>query len=245
MSSHAADPGLSTPAVLRDRGREVTRLEAFVDAAFAFAVTLLVISIDAIPDSAERLFDAIKGVPAFAASFCIIALFWSGHARWSRRYGLDDGPTTRLSLLLVFLVLVYVYPLRMMFGAFFAWISGGWLPAGFPIDDWGDLKLMFTLYAIAWSTLGLVIVALYQHAWHLRDALGLSRDERIELLTARAAWMLVPAVGVLSLLVTQFLRPRSDLAVGLPGVCYGLMWFSDTVARHARARAIARLDAAP
>ena len=28
------------------RGREVTRIEAFVDAAFAFAVTLLVISLD-------------------------------------------------------------------------------------------------------------------------------------------------------------------------------------------------------
>lgn len=32
------------------RGEAVTRLETFVDAAFAFAVTLLVVSFDAIPD---------------------------------------------------------------------------------------------------------------------------------------------------------------------------------------------------
>src|SRR3546814_7073413 len=37
------------------RGRQVTRLETFVDAAFAFAVTLLVISIDEIPDSRAAL----------------------------------------------------------------------------------------------------------------------------------------------------------------------------------------------
>src|SRR5690606_32797830 len=90
-----------------DRGREVTRIEAFVDAAFAFAVTLLVISFDAIPDSAEALVEALKGVPAFAASFALLAMLWWTHADWSRRFGLDDGRSVLLSLLMVFLVLVY------------------------------------------------------------------------------------------------------------------------------------------
>ena len=102
------------------RGRQVTRLEAFVDAAFAFAVTLLVISIDAIPDSREALVVALKAVPSFAACFAMIAMFWAAHARWSRRYGFDDAASTTLSLLLVFVVLVYVYPLRLQFGVFFA-----------------------------------------------------------------------------------------------------------------------------
>ena len=97
----------------QERGREVTRIEAFVDAAFAFAVTLLVISFDAIPDSVPALVAALKGVPAFAASFALLAWIWWSHAAWSRRYGLDDGRSVLLSLLLVFLVLVYVYPLRL------------------------------------------------------------------------------------------------------------------------------------
>ncbi|MDQ2701254.1 MAG: TMEM175 family protein [Pseudomonadota bacterium] len=59
-----------------NRGREVTRIETFVDAAFAFAVTLLVISFDAIPDSAQALVQALKGVPAFAASFALLAMLW-------------------------------------------------------------------------------------------------------------------------------------------------------------------------
>ena len=153
-----------------ERGREVTRIEAFVDAAFAFAVTLLVISFNALPDSAQALVEALKGVPAFAASFSLLAMLWWQHADWSRRYGLDDGRSVLLSLLLVFLVLVYVFPLRIIFTAFFGWVSGGWLPAGVGITSPRDLQWLFLAYAIAWTTLGFVVVALYRHAWSKRDA---------------------------------------------------------------------------
>jgi uncharacterized membrane protein len=43
------------------RGRQTTRLETFVDAAFAFALTMLVISVDAIPQSFDELLQALKG----------------------------------------------------------------------------------------------------------------------------------------------------------------------------------------
>jgi uncharacterized membrane protein len=45
-----------------DRGEKVTRLEAFVDAAFAFSVTLLVISGDKIPTSVDELIQALNHV---------------------------------------------------------------------------------------------------------------------------------------------------------------------------------------
>ena len=183
----------------RERGADITRIEAFVDAAFAFAVTLLVISADAIPDSAQALLHALKGVPAFAASFALLAMLWWSHAGWSRRYGLRDGRSVVLSLLLVALVLVYVYPLRAMFSSFFAWLSGGWLPGGFAIEDGRDLALLFGAYAVAWGTLGLVIVALYRHAWRMRDALGLDPAERAELRAAIAGQWMIPATGAVAL----------------------------------------------
>ena len=112
-----------------ERGQQVTRVEAFVDAAFAFAVTLLVISFDGLPRSADELVAAYKGIPAFAASFLLLATFWRAHERWSRWYGMDDSHSTVLSLMLVFLVLVYVYPLRMLFAGFFHFVSNGAVPA--------------------------------------------------------------------------------------------------------------------
>ena len=58
------------------RGTEVTRLETFIDAAFAFAVTMLVISVGDIPNNYQELILALKGIPSFAASFASIAIFW-------------------------------------------------------------------------------------------------------------------------------------------------------------------------
>jgi hypothetical protein len=51
----------------RLRGMEITRLETFIDAAFAFAITMLVIAAQQIPDDIETLLAAFKNVPAFVA----------------------------------------------------------------------------------------------------------------------------------------------------------------------------------
>jgi len=166
------------PDGFQERGASVTRLEAFVDAAFAFSVTLLVIALNGIPDSISGMLQALKGVPAFAASFAQIMMFWSAHALWSRRFGLDDGGSTRLSLVLVFLVLVYVYPLKILFGSFFAWISGGWLPQVALIRTLADLQGMFTMYGLAFGTLSLLMAALNRHALHGNVAPPLSAYER-------------------------------------------------------------------
>ncbi|MDG6349457.1 TMEM175 family protein [Luteimonas sp. 8-5] len=221
-----------------DRGREVTRIEAFVDAAFAFAVTLLVISFDAIPDSAQALVEALKGVPAFAASFSLLAMLWWAHADWSRRFGLDDGRSVLLSLLMVFLVLVYVYPLRIIFSMFFNWASNGWLPSSVTIGSMRDFQAMFLAYALAWTTLGCVVVALYRHAWRLRDALGLDRGERIDLRGSLAAHAMIPATGVIALLflLVVDLMGWAEWS-GFSGFAYSLMGFTGLVVARARRRA--------
>ena len=61
----------------RLRGIAMTRLETFIDAAFAFAITMLVIASQQIPDDIETLLAAFKNVPA-------LGIFWRGHWLWSR-----------------------------------------------------------------------------------------------------------------------------------------------------------------
>lgn len=60
----------------RLRGLEMTRIEVFVDAAFAFAVTLLVISFDSIPSIFEEMVLALKGTPAFVVSAAQLIWIW-------------------------------------------------------------------------------------------------------------------------------------------------------------------------
>ena len=70
---------------------ETTRLDAFVDASFAFAVTLLIIA------GAEPLNDfgdlvrALARIPAFAAGFALVVMFWLGHRAYGRIAPIRDN----------------------------------------------------------------------------------------------------------------------------------------------------------
>lgn len=222
------------------RGRQVTRLEAFVDAAFAFAVTLLVISIDAIPDSTAALVLALKAVPSFAACFAMVAMFWAAHARWSRRYGFDDGVGTVLSLLLVFVVLVYVYPLRLQFGVFFAWITGGWLPSPMRIDSQADIGFMFLVYGMAFAMMSLCLLGLYAHAWRRRDALGLDRDERARTLGELAIYVYFVVIATLSILLALWAQRHAPQLLGVAGMLYALLGLTGVVESRMHRRVLAR-----
>src|SRR5262244_3597689 len=56
------------PAMPLDRRHEITRLEAFSDAVFAFALTLLVVSLE-VPHSYRELMNLVRGFVPFAACF--------------------------------------------------------------------------------------------------------------------------------------------------------------------------------
>ena len=60
----------------RLRGEAMTRIEVFVDAAFAFAATMLVISIDQIPDSMTSLIEVSKQIPGFILSIAQLIAIW-------------------------------------------------------------------------------------------------------------------------------------------------------------------------
>lgn len=210
----------------RNRGAEVTRIEAFYDAAFAFAITLMVISIDEIPDSAESLMEAMKSVPAFAASFLLIVLFWTAHSTWSRRYGINDRASQRLSLLTVFLVLVFIYPMRMVFAAFFFWITDGWLPAHIAIENGpGDMRLIIVVFAVAFGTMGMATWALYRHAWKLRASLDLDASEVLMTRYSVRRWAAVPIVSAISLSLSFVLSlwPANPWLIATPALVFFLL----------------------
>ena len=201
----------------RLRGKELTRLESFSDAVFGFALTLLVVSLD-VPKSFDDLVNTMRGFPAFALCFLLLALIWNAHYKFCRRYGIDDNTARFLTCAMLFLVLFYVYPLKFLFSLS---ITGLLFGAGPPMSMTGaQLSTLLVIYGLGFAAVYGAMTLLYLHAWRLRDALELNelekRDTRyvmFRLLTlvtvgvVAAGLALIPAVRDWSSLVYLLLFP--------------------------------------
>jgi hypothetical protein len=183
----------------RLRGIETTRLETFIDAAFAFAVTMMVIASDRVPDDIDALLAAFKHVPAFVASVAVLAIFWRGHWLWSRRYGLEDGASILISWALLATILIYIYPLKAIFGSMFNLLSGGKLGQPLGMRTIEQARSLFSIYAIGFTALAAEILLLYLRAWRLRDALKLNTRERLLTRDELRGWSIPFSVGIVAL----------------------------------------------
>jgi uncharacterized membrane protein len=224
-----------------ERGDKVTRLEAFVDASFAFAVTLLVISGDQIPTSISMLVDALKQVPSYAASFAVIMQFWLNHADWSRRFGIEENYSDRLSLMLVFVLLIFVYPLKMVFASLFSLLSLNYLPTRFAVDSWLQVPILFQTFAIGFGAMALVLFLLFARAAKLGPSLNFTETEIAYAKYKRLTWGTVVLFSVLSLMLAALIpaRPESGLWIGMPGfIFFGLNVVQTLMRRHYRKKNI-------
>lgn len=192
----------------RLRGEQMSRVEVFVDAAFAFSLTLLVISFDRIPQSFEEFVVAVKGIPAFVASVAQLVWIWHAHSVWSRRFGLTDAPTVALSTMLLIVVLVYIYPMRVMLAGMFWWITDGYLPYGVLLESGDEVRWMFVFLGSGFTTLCVVFVTLYRYAIRRRSELRLNEFEIHESATFALTWAGSAAIGVLSIVLALTLPDR-------------------------------------
>ncbi len=198
----------------RQRGLAMTRIETFTDAAFAFSLTLLVISFDHIPTSFDEFKSALLNIPAFAGSFATLAMFWFGHHLWSRRFGLDDGLTALLSLLFVFVMLIYVYPLKMVTSGFFAWVTAGRLPFVFGEIVPEQITGLFVIYGVGFAAMSLTLALHYAHAWRRREVLQLDPLERFATRSEWMSWLILTGAGVVSVAWALLLPPRIAIWAG-------------------------------
>src|SRR5882757_4696057 len=183
----------------RLRGMEMTRLETFIDAAFAFAVTMLVISNGQVPDDIPALLAAFKNVPAFVASIAVLSIFWRGHWLWSRRFGLEDGVSILISWTMLVTILIYVYPLKLLFGAMFYFLSAHWVGQAITAVTEGQVRALFAIYGLGFSAIAVEILLLNLRAWRLREPLRLNDHEKSLTRAELSGWSVPAAVGLASL----------------------------------------------
>ncbi|MCG3128175.1 MAG: hypothetical protein CHACPFDD_03051 [Phycisphaerae bacterium] len=200
----------------RWRGRDVSRIEGLSDAVLGFAITLIVVSLE-MPRSFDDLLRLMRGVPAFAICFALLLQVWYRHYVYFRRYGLHDLLTVALNGLLLFVILLYVYPLKFLFTLAIGVFSGA---GDLPIVHVTQVPLLFTIYGLGFIAIFVTFALLYLRALGRRAALQLDELELFETRLAIVDNLLYASVGLISLLIANTVPLRW---VGLAGMTYALL----------------------
>jgi uncharacterized membrane protein len=203
---HLIGPHTVGESGFRWRGHEVTRLEGFTDAVFAFAVTLLVVSLE-VPKTFPELLDDMHGFIVFGICFSLLAYVWYLHYRFFRRYGLENPWTVTLNCALLFFVLFYIYPLKFLFTAAFS-------AQQFSVSEG---RLLYGIFGIGYAAVFSVFALLYRHAWRLRAELELTPIETLRTRQSLVDQVVLASFGLISGLLAQVMPPRG---IGLAGVVY-------------------------
>jgi uncharacterized membrane protein len=220
---------LKLGSVMKVRRHQATRLESFVDASFAFAVTLIVISVGHVPNSIDDMLLAMRGAPTFAVCFLLISRLWLGHRFWSRHFDIEDHKSTVLGLMLVFVVLLYVYPLRLMFSLMFAGISGGWLAeSDVRFGTVQDLRGAYLVFGVGLAAISLIFIALFRHALSKSREIGLDANEIVVTQARTIGWLCTALVATVSVCVALFMDfdAQKPWLYAMPGWVYMLLAFT-------------------
>jgi hypothetical protein len=229
-----------------ERKHEVSRLEGFSDAIFAFALTLLVVSLE-VPRTFDELWNAMRGFLAFAICFTLLFQVWSRHHAYFRRYGLDDTFTHAVTAVMLFVVLFYVYPLKFLWTLVITTkIGGGELvrlaDGGLvPMIREEQVPRLFEIYGAGAAAVFATFVALYSHAYRERKTLGLTPHEVLETQVSILSNIGLVAVGLTSLTLAwigeRAGRPHLIEAAGYIYTAIGFTeWGVGTYARRLRKR---------
>jgi uncharacterized membrane protein len=212
----------------RWRGHEISRIEGLSDAVFAFAITLLVVSLE-VPKTFNELAETIHGFGAFAICFVLLFIVWYTQYKFFRRYGLQEKITIVLNGALLFVVLFYVYPLKFLFTSVVDRLMGGHnevrLPNGnveamIEGDQMGTLMLIF---GVGYFAVFAVFVLLYLHAYRKRDELELNKLEVFDTRNSIQESALNCLVALISISLVVFGGARYASLAGLTYMLTGVV----------------------
>lgn len=194
------------------RGHDVQRIETFSDAVFAFAVTLLIVSLE-VPRNFQDLLVSMRGFFAFAICFTLLMMVWYQQHIWFRRFALDDVTTMVLNCALIFVVLFYVYPLKFLFALLFGEVIYGTGKNPFSIRV-ADGPLLMVIYGLGYTIIYTIFLLLYAHTLRKRGQLKLSAGEIFNTRTMIFSHTLMGAVGLGVVLLALLLPARNSGMAG-------------------------------
>jgi hypothetical protein len=134
----------------------------------------------------------------------MLAYIWYAQYTYFRRYDFEDVWVVILNLGLLFVVLVYVYPLKFLYVAAFN-------PSQAQLGP-GQAPQLFVIYGVGFAAVFVLLSLLYGHAYRSRVSLDLSPMQAYEARAAIVLYGSIAAIGILSALIAFVLPNQSSLA---------------------------------
>lgn len=184
----------------------ISRVEAFSDAVFAFAATLMVVNFDMSAD-----FESIGKADAtsflsFAVSFFVLVALWWVHYNFFRRTNYMDNWILTLNAVLLFVVLYYVFPLKSLVQSFM----------GEGITTRDSLASLFVLYGVGFLLIFLCISLMYRRAFKKSK----SSKNAIDLYFYFRHFLIFVLVAGISIALASL---KIGIRFGFPGFIYVLL----------------------
>lgn len=202
----------------RWRGGEVSRIEGFSDAVFAFSVTLIVISLE-VPKTFDELLASLRNAGAFGICFIVLVWLWSSHYTFFRRYGLEDTPTIILNTLLLFVIVMYIYPLKFLFTLLVNQVLSVSVEDVIRADQGVPLLVV---YGVGYFAVFAIFALMYYHAYRQRIQLQLDELEVFTTTQSILTYVLQAGVALISIAIAVIGGPG---AITVSGFAYPVLIF--------------------
>src|SRR5207237_3034624 len=109
-------------------------------------------------------------------------------------------------------ILIFIYPLKAIFGAMWYLLSSGQIGQPFSLHTTeAQARTIFAIYALGLIAISAEILLLNLRAWQLREPLRLNARERLMTHGELTGWSIPVGVGLISL-VFSFTLPIEEIA---------------------------------
>lgn len=198
------------------RGKSATRIEAFSDGVFAVAFALVVLT-SSVPETFDELRAMIQDILPSFICIVLLVLIWYQHYIFFLRYGLQNPRIVTINAFLLFMVLIYVYPLKFL-ARFLVELYGA-LIFGTRLDieshfgggmNAENMSLLMTTYGLGAALIFLTLVWMFRHAYLKREELDLDEYEIFVTKISINQNLLMSSLPIISTMVAFFQPFSSD-----------------------------------
>jgi hypothetical protein len=153
-----------------------------------------------------------------------LAWIWFQHYLFFRRYGFQDYLTVVLNMILLFVVLFYIYPLKFLFTLIMNQMIGLGPPVGgAEVIRTADMPVLMIIYSVGFVAVFFLFFLLYLHAYRQRQGLGLNELETAHTRFSLQAQIIHVSIGLVSIAMAAVGGPRfapwAGLIYALIGPC--------------------------